>query len=160
MSTPSLRPQIFLGADHRGFKLAEALMVWAKDNDLPIFHLGALSLDSDDDYVDYAVAVANRVRDEIQAQRPAMGIVICGSGVGVDVVANKTIHIRSCLGFSEDQVRRARSDDDVNVLSLGADYIDIGLAKRLVMLFLSTPFNNQEERYSRRLRKIEELSIL
>ncbi len=160
MSMPNLRPQIFLGADHRGFKLAEALMVWAKDNDLSIFHLGALSLDPDDDYVDYAVAVSNRVRDEIEAQRPAMGIVICGSGVGVDVVANKTIHIRSCLGFSEDQVRRARSDDDVNILSLGADYIDIELAKKLVMLFLSTPFNIQEERYARRLRKIEDLSVL
>lgn len=160
METVNLRTQIFVGTDHRGFKLAEALVLWAKDVDLQFFNLGALTLDAKDDYVDYALAVAQRVRNEITANRPALGIVICGSGVGVDIVANKTLHIRCCLGFNQEQVRRARNDDNVNVLALSADYTDLETAKQLVLTFLNTPFNNEEERYVRRVQKIENLTVV
>ena len=155
-----MQTQLFLGADHRGFKLAEALVIWAKEQNLPLFHVGAMTYDANDDFIDYAVAVADRVRNEIVANRPAMGIIICGSGVGVDIVANKSLHIRSCLGFNNEQIRRARNDDDVNVLSLGADYVDVSTAKQFVLTFINTPFNDQEERYVRRLKKLENLSIL
>lgn len=152
--------QVFIGSDHRGFKLAEALLLWGKEHNLQMYHLGATSYDSSDDYVDYALAVTQKVRDEIIAGRPAVGVVICGSGAGVDIVANKTLHIRCCLGFNQDQVRSARNDDDVNMLALAADYTDIDTARKLMQTFISTPFNDQEPRYVRRKHKIENITII
>src|SRR5438105_1614402 len=112
--------KIYIGADHRGFKLAEELLLWGKEHALDLQHVGAFNYDKADDYVDYAEKVAGKMMDDIVAGHEARGIVICGSGVGVDIVANKKRYVRCCLGFNEDQVQKARNDDDVNVLSLPA----------------------------------------
>ena len=84
------------------------------------------------------------------------GILLCGSGVGVDIVANKFKHIRSGLAVDPEQIEKARMDDDINVLSIPADYIDEENAKLIIKLFLETPFS-KEEKKKRRLLEIEKI---
>jgi ribose 5-phosphate isomerase B len=144
---------IYIGADHKGFYLKEALKQSLKDDGYEIIDLGDSEEKKDDDYPDFARAVAEKVAGTGGEVR---GIVICGSGIGVDVVANKFSGVRSALAISADQVRDGRHDDDVNVLSLAADFTKPEDALGIVKVFLSTPFK-KEERYSRRLGKIAEL---
>ncbi|HUD44295.1 MAG TPA: RpiB/LacA/LacB family sugar-phosphate isomerase [Patescibacteria group bacterium] len=151
--------QIYIGADHRGFKLAEELLIWGKENKLPIENVGAFVYNKEDDYVDFARLASEKVMADIVAGNDARGIVVCGTGVGVDIVANKKRFIRCCLGFNEEQVRKTRHDDNVNFLALPADFVDISLAKTLVNIFLQTPFS-MEGKYSRRIAKIGEIRPL
>jgi len=82
---------IYLGADHRGYKLKEALKIYLQESNYVWEDLGAKELNLDDDYPDYALAVAKKVAENPEENR---GILICGSGVGVDIVANKIKGIR------------------------------------------------------------------
>src|SRR5688500_5589813 len=109
---------IFIGADHRGFELKAKINEWMRGRDLEFEDLGAFEELPDDDYVDYAIEVGLHVAKNPIKNR---GIVICGSGVGVDVAANKVNKVRCGLGFSPDQVHAARKDDDINVLALASD---------------------------------------
>lgn len=149
--------KVYFGADHRGFKLAEELYAWLIENAVAVVNAGASSFEKDDDYVDYAADVGRRVAQGITyGHKETRGIIVCGSGVGVDIAANKISGIRSCLGFSIEQVKAARTDDNVNVLSLAADFISTDTAKQLVKVFLETPFAN-EERFQRRIKKLASL---
>ena len=142
---------IYIGADHRGFKLKEYIKKFLLDKAYQVTDVGAASEVIDDDYTDYAGAVAKKISEDPVGGK---GIVICGSGFGVDIVANKFPGVRSALPMSTDHVYQARHDDDVNVLSLAADFVgDEETAAKIVMVFLSTPFA-KEEKYSRRLKKI------
>ncbi len=144
---------IYLGADHRGFELKEAIKQFLKDDGYEVADMGNSVRDETDDYADFARAVAEHVSsDPAQSQ----GILLCGSGAGVDITANKSRHVRSVLGFSADQVFDARHDDDVNVLSLAADFLTENDAKNIVRMFLKTPFSG-EERHRRRLEKISDI---
>lgn len=151
--------RLYLGADHRGFHLKNQLKDWLKKDGYDITDLGAHDLDPDDDYVDYAVAVAKGVAggspSSVVSSHDAVGILLCGSGVGMDIVANRFKGIRCGLGISPAQIREARNDDDINVLALAADYIDAETAKEMVKVFLETEFSG-EERYVRRTQKIDE----
>lgn len=151
--------QIYIGADHGGFKLAEELVLWGKEQGISLENLGAFTYNKNDDFVDFSKAVAEKVMSEIIAGREARGIVICRSGVGVDIVANKKRYIRCCLGFKDEQVRKARLDDDVNMLALPAEYIDLSAAKTFVDIFLHTKFI-PEERFVRRISKLENMNAL
>ncbi|MEK7578450.1 MAG: RpiB/LacA/LacB family sugar-phosphate isomerase [Patescibacteria group bacterium] len=142
---------IYIGADHRGYKLKEALKIYLEELGFDFEDLGALELISDDDYPDYAVKVAEKVSENPEENR---GILICGSGVGVDVVANKFKGVRSALLFNNEQARMSRNDDNTNVLSLSADFIDENPAKEIIKIWLETPFSYLE-RHSRRIEKIK-----
>ena len=144
---------IYLGADHRGFKIKEYLKKFLLDKGYQVADLGASQYAEGDDYPDFAAAVARKVAADLGAGR---GIVICGSGFGVDIVANKFEGIRSALASSADQVYHARHDDDANVLSLAANFLDETEAAKIVQVFLLTPFS-PEPRYQRRLEKISEI---
>jgi RpiB/LacA/LacB family sugar-phosphate isomerase len=144
---------IYLGADHRGFELKEVLKQFLKDEGYEVADAGNLEKEEGDDYPDFGAAVAEKVSRNAETAR---GILICGSGAGMDIVANKFRQVRSVLGFSADQVFDARRDDDVNVLSLAADYLAEGDAKNIVRAFLKTPFAG-EERHRRRLRKLSDI---
>jgi ribose 5-phosphate isomerase B len=154
--------KIIMGADHRGFKLKEELKPWLIQQGHEVIDVGASSLVPDDDYVDYARAVAQAVsssdqeQSAIRHQHDVFGVVICGSGVGMDIVANRFKRIRCGLGISPEQVRAARHDDDSNVLALAADYTNMETAKEIIKTFLETEFSG-EERYRRRMRRIEEI---
>jgi len=142
---------IYLGADHRGFALKEKIKGWFSEQKIEFEDLGASSLDPQDDYPDFAKRVAEKV-----SQSPdAFGILICGTGAGVDIVANRKRGIRSVLGYDPYQVKMARANDDVNVLSLAADFISEEAAKKLIFTFLKTPFSGGQ-RHQRRIEKIEQ----
>lgn len=145
--------KIYLGADHRGFKLKEYLKIWLKNKGYDVIDVGAETYDPDDDYVAFAVAVSRAVSKFGNQQ---FGILICGSGVGMDIAANKVRGIRCGLGLSPAQVAAARNDDDINVLSIAADYTNIDSAKDMARVFLETPFSNGE-RHLRRLEKIDSI---
>ena len=144
---------IYLGADHRGFNLKGVIKDFLQDKGYEVVDVGNSLYDEKDDYPDFAVKVAEKVSRNPEMSR---GILLCGSGVGVDVTANKFKNVRSALGITSDQIYDARHDDDVNVLSLAADYMSPEDAKKIVQVFLSTPFSG-EERFSRRIEKISQI---
>lgn len=146
--------KVYLGADHRGYKLKEKVFQWLVDQDYLVEDYGAYELLSDDDYTEYAEKVASVVAKE----KEAMGILFCGSGVGVDVVANKFDGARASVGKEEKQVKAGREDDDMNILVIAADFTDEKSAENMIKVFLDTKYDNAE-RHERRLediRRIEE----
>lgn len=144
---------IYIGADHRGFKLKETLKQFLQESGYTVSDMGNTQYFEGDDYPDFAKLVAQKVSADPVDSR---GIVICGSGVGVDVVANKFPNIRSALGFHPDQVVEARSNDDVNILALAADFLEEDAAKKIVSVWLQTPFDG-DERDKRRIEKIRQI---
>ena len=141
---------IYLGADHRGLELKGQIAKWLAGRGYEFEDLGAFNYDREDDYVDFAVPVALRVA---QSPDKHWGIVMCGSGVGVDIAANKVTGIRCGLGFSPDQVHAARKDDGINILALAADNFAEVPALKLVEVFLDTEFV-MSDKYLRRIEKI------
>lgn len=152
---------IYIGADHRGFKMKEALKVMLEKRGYPVFDCGALSYDDADDYPDFAEAVARKVSEmparlaeaSGEAQEDAAGILICGSGAGICVAANKFKNVRAAIGISTEQAKAARTDDHINIICLASDYITEDEAAKIVVDWLNTPFS-QEERHLRRIKKI------
>ncbi|KKS65541.1 hypothetical protein A3A14_03460 [Candidatus Daviesbacteria bacterium RIFCSPLOWO2_01_FULL_43_38] len=143
---------IYLGADHRGFELKERLRKRLIDEGLEVTDLGNNHLDPSDDYVDFAQRVAEAtVGDSVNR-----GVIFCGSGAGVDMVANKIDGVRSALVFDVARAKQAREHEDANVISLPADILDEESAWEITKTFLDTPFSNGE-RHIRRLQKLEEV---
>ncbi len=146
---------IYLGADHRGFKLKEKIKEWLSSQGLEFEDLGNTVYDKDDDYPDFAAQVAWRVAEDSKENR---GILLCGSGVGVDVVANKINSVRSALIWSDDEalVKQSRLHDGSNVLSLPADHISEKQVLNIIKTWLEAP-HPTEERHLRRIGKISNL---
>lgn len=144
---------IYIGSDHRGFKLKESLKIYLKESGYEVVDVGNTNYDQADDYPDFAALVGRKISLDPENSR---GILICGSGVGVDVVANKFKNVRSALAFNAEQAIAARSDDNTNVLSLAADYLNEEEAKKIVSAWLKTLFSG-EERHNRRLKKIQDI---
>ncbi len=144
---------IYVGADHRGFKIREYLLKFLKEKGYEAVDMGDVKYDENNDFVDFAEAVARKVSVDYEHSR---GILICGSGVGVDVVANKFLNVRAGLAVTPNQAFDSRNDDDTNVLALGANYIDDAEAAKIVITWLSTPFSG-EPRFERRLKKLSAL---
>ena len=144
--------KIYLGADHRGYALKEKVAKWLFEHKLEFEDVGAQSLNPDDDYTLYATEVALLV-SKIKGSR---GILFCGSGVGVDVVANKFDGVRASMGKSEEQVKAGRTDDDMNILVIAADFTKETETSDMVKAFLETEFDNKE-RHKRRLEDIKRI---
>ena len=143
---------IYLGADHRGFEMKERLKKWLEERGYQVEDKGAYALEPQDDYVDFAAQVA----EEVSSNSSSRGIVLCGSGVGVDITSNKYKGVRCGLGFSKEQIQAARKDDDINILALPVDFLEEQTLYTITEQFLSTPFSN-EERHLRRIAKIATL---
>ncbi len=141
--------KIYIGAGHRGFALKESIKEWLMGMNYDVVDCGARQYDATDDYPDYAAAVARYVATDVQAR----GIVICGSGSGVCVAANKKKGIRAGLGFHPDQIRDATAHDHLNVLCLSADYTQPEDARLYVEEFLRTEYS-REPRHIRRVSKL------
>ncbi len=144
---------IFIGADHRGLELKEKLKQFLSNKGYTVFDKGNDHYDETDDYPDFAGLVAQEVAEDPDNRR---GILICGSGVGIDVVANKFSRVRSALASNSDQAFSSRNDVDANVLCMAADFLDEEEAKKILSVWLQTSFS-KEERHKRRLRKIGEI---
>ncbi len=144
--------QIVVGADHAGFGLKEELVPWLKASGHEVVDLGAHQLDPDDDIPDFAAAVARAVRSGSATR----GIVVCGSGVGACVTANKVSGIRACVCHDTYSSHQGVEHDDMNVLCLGARVIGLDLSKEIVERFLSANFL-AEDRFQRRLDKLSQI---
>lgn len=144
---------IFVGADHRGFDLKNLLIEYLHEKNIRIEDLGNYQLEPEDDFPDYSKKVAQAV---LQNPDEFLGIVICGSGVGVCIAVNRFKGIRCGLGFEPDQVRHMRENDHVNVLALAADFLDPEAAKKLVDVFIETQ-PKKEQKYLRRIKKLDEV---
>jgi ribose 5-phosphate isomerase B len=141
---------IFIAADHHGLELKAKINEWLKGREYEFEDLGAYEYNPWDDYVDFAIDVAQRVASNPEANR---GILICGSGVGMCIAANKVKKIRAGLGFAPDQVHAARKEDNINILTLAADNLDEVIALDFIEQFLDTEFVKSDN-YLRREEKI------
>ena len=148
--------RVYIGADHRGSKLKEEIKKYFYENGIEYEDLGAYEFDPKDDYPIYAGRVAEKISNALDNAEEARGILLCGSGVGVDIVANKFDNIRSGLGINAEQVAQARRDDDVNVLAIASDETSEQVAREMVKAFLETEFE-PSEKHNRRLDEIEEI---
>ncbi len=141
--------KIAIGADHGGFPLKEELAGILRLAGHEVEDLGAHQYDSEDDYPDFALAVARAV----VGGKARRGIVVCGSGVGASVAANKVKGARAALCHDTYSAHQGVEHDDLNVLCLGGRVIGVELAKKIVETYLGAEFSG-EERHQRRLSKI------
>jgi ribose 5-phosphate isomerase B len=144
--------KIFLGADHKGYELKNVIREHLQHHGYDVADKGALTLEAGDDYPKYAYTVATAVLGEEEA----FGVLVCGSGQGMAMAANRVRGIRAALVWSPAEGRAARRDDNANVLVLPADMIDVDTALAITDDFLEQKFSG-EERHQRRLDQIEEL---
>ena len=150
--------KIFVGYDHRGVMLGERILENLVENGHDV-NLPFEENADGDDYPDIAKAVCN----EVKKNKGSMGILICGTGIGMNMVANKIYGIRSNLAYSEEEAYFSRRHEDANVLVLGAGYDDGKMkikpchrkALRIVDTFISTEFEG--ERHIRRLKKMQDI---
>jgi len=142
--------KIALGADHAGFALKEWLRERLKAQGHEVLDVGTNSSESTD-YPDFAEDVAHRVAKG-ESDR---GLLVCSTGVGMSIAANKVPGVRAAVGYNEDEVRLTRAHNDANVLALSAKYTGIEDADKFVDVFLSTPFDGG--RHERRIGKIKKL---
>lgn len=144
--------KIFLGADHRGYALKEKIARWLFEMEYPYQDLGADHFDPHDDYTKYAAEVASLVAKN----EGSRGVLLCGSGVGVDVMANKFDGVRASIGKDVFQVEAGRNDDNMNILVIAADFTEEKEAKAMLIAFLETQFSGKAK-YERRLQEIKEI---
>jgi len=142
---------VYVAADHGGFEVKQEL-VKALEGDFTIEDMGAHSLDSTDDFVGYAEAVARAVA----AKPGSMGLLICRSGEGMVIAANKIDGIRAALAWEEKVAIESRDDNDANILTLPNDYVSTEEIINIAKIWLTTPFS-KKDRYSRRIEQIAEL---
>lgn len=141
--------QLAVAADHAGFAMKQTLVAWLEEQGHKVENLGPPRPDPADDYPDVAVALCR----ELQTGRVQRGILICGSGIGASVAANKMKGIRAGVAHDIYSAHQGVEHDDVNVLCLGARIIGIEVAYELVRAFLAARFSG-EERHQRRLKKV------
>lgn len=144
--------RIVIGADHAGYDLKNYLYEKIESMDHRIIDVGAHTLDPHDDYPDFAKAVGNQVASP-NADR---GILVCGSGVGASIAANKIVGIRASVCHDIYSAHQGVEHDDMNVLCIGALVIEKNIALELASNFIQATFSG-EERHNRRLKKVFEL---
>lgn len=148
-----IRYMIYLGTDHRGLQLKEELKKFLAEQGFEAEDLGAFEYNKDDDYPDFAATVASKVAENLSVHK---GILLCGSGHGVDIVANKFKGIRAALCFNPQVAAQSREHEDANVLVLASDWLESAEAKDIVTVWLGKSFSG-EERHIRRINKIREI---
>ena len=146
--------RIVIGADHAGFELKEILKMDLENQGFTVIDVGAHQYDRTDDYPDFSEAVGRAVADG-QGER---GILVCGSGVGASIAANKIRGVRACLCHDIYSATQGVEHDDMNVLCLGGLVIGPALARKLVTGFLESQFL-AKDRYQRRLEKVIQLEV-
>lgn len=142
--------KVFIGADHKGFKLKEFLKEKLKENNFEFEDCGNFIYDPEDDYTD----IAFKVGENIVKHQNSCGILICGSGAGVCFAANKVKGIRASVVCDEKMAEMVKADDNLNILCLAADFIKKEKSWQVIKFFLETKFKNKEK-YLRRIKKVE-----
>lgn len=141
---------IYIGSDHAGFLLKSTIIEHLHSKGVDIEDVGAHELNDDDDYPIFAELLARKITTE------DTGILICGSGQGVCIAANKVHGIRAAQAWSVESAKLARTDDDANVLCLGARVQNIDDELEIVEAFINTKYS-ANERFSRRIKEISDI---
>jgi ribose 5-phosphate isomerase B len=141
--------RVAVGADHAGVPLNQAVIDEVRKLGHEVVDLGTHDASQPDDYPDYAAAVAAKVVSG-ECER---GILVCGSGIGVTVAANKILGVRACMCHDTYSAHQGVEHDDMNVLCIGARVVGRELALEIVRAFMNARFTG-EERHLRRLNKI------
>ena len=141
---------IALGCDHGGYALMQEVIDYLEKQNIEYQNFGTYSQDSCD-YPVYAKKVAQAIVDGVCEK----GILICGTGIGVSITANKIKGIRAALCGDCFSAKATREHNDANILAMGASVVGAGLALEIVKTFLETPFSN-DERHIRRISQIEQ----
>ena len=142
--------RVAVGGDHAGFEMKTLVAEHVRSLGHTVVDAGAYKYDALDDFPDFSEAVAVRVADG----RAERGLIVCGSGVGASVAANKVRGVRAGLCHDTYSARQGVEHDDMNVVCIGARIIGEELAKEVVTAFLSARFIEGEEKYVRRLNKV------
>lgn len=137
--------KIYIGSDHAGFELKERLQKWLKENaSYEVVDLGAFNADP----TDYPV-IAREVAEKVQDNAGSFGVLICGSGEGVCMVANKAKGVRAALADTPERAKTSREHNNANVVCLGARFTDESISKQIVETFLTTEFSGEERHVKR-----------
>ncbi|HET6141912.1 MAG TPA: ribose 5-phosphate isomerase B [Candidatus Acidoferrales bacterium] len=150
LSDSSTKPRMVVGSDHAGFRAKENIKKYLQDAGYSVEDMGTHSEESVD-YPDFAKAVGDRVA----AANGALGVLVCGTGIGVSIAANKVEGIRAALAHDSLTARRAREHNDANVIALGGKVVGDDEAIAIVQEFLSAEFAGG--RHQRRIDKIAEM---
>lgn len=145
--------KIYLGADHAGFKLKTQLSEHLHHSGYEIEDVGAKTLDEDDDYPRFAYAIAAKI---LGGEDDDRGVLICGSGQGMSMAANRVNGVRAALAWDVRSATAAREDDNANVLVLPARFVTDYAAFEMVDAWLAAKFKS-DPKYLRRLDELEEL---
>lgn len=143
--------KVFIAADHAGFE-AKCAIVNALEGEFTIQDLGAPALEPADDFTPYAEQVAR----DVVAHAGSLGVLVCGSGEGMAMAANKIDGVRAAVVWNEDVARETRDDNDANIASLPARFESVDELIAISKAFLTTPFSGAE-RHKRRIEQIAQL---
>jgi len=142
--------RIGIGADHGGFQMKEQLAKKLAEQGHEVIDFGNMAFDPDDDYPDFAIPLARAVANGFVER----GVMLCGSGVGASVAANKVNGVRAALCHDDYSARQGVEDDDLNILCLGGQTTGIAVAWECTKNFLSARFS-EAARHRRRLEKVK-----
>lgn len=153
---------IYLGADHGGFELKNKIKLYLDKIGYEYEDLGNLKYEGEDDYPDFAFAVAKKVGEQDDNSKPwgerPKGILLCRSAGGVIIAANKVTGVLAIAVTDQKSAKHSRLHNDANVIGLSGDWMNEEEAKEIVKVWLETGFSN-EERHKRRIDKIKEYEI-
>lgn len=146
---------IYIGADHNGFDRKKELIEYLRKSGYEVVDEGDDERRPEDDFPQFASRVVQAMRGDADPSR-ARGIIICGSGQGMCMAANRYKGVRAALAFDQEEARSARNDDDSNVLCLSARSLDFDTTVGIVHTWLMTPFAGAT-RFKRRIQELDEL---
>ena len=141
---------IYIAADHAGFQLKKEIQNYLIKEGYRVKDLGPKTFNPEDDYPDFAFLLAQRTTLNSKNR----GILLCRSGIGMAIAANKVKGAKAALCLSELQAQKAREQNDANILILAADFTGSAGMKKIIVKFFKTKFSG-EERHIRRIKKIE-----
>jgi ribose 5-phosphate isomerase B len=147
--------KLYLGADHNGFERKAQLAEYLQKNGYEVVDEGDMSQQPEDDFPQFASKVVQAMRGDVDPAQ-ARGILICGSGQGMCMAANRYKGVRAALAFDQEEAHASRNDEDSNILCLSARYTDFDQTIGIVHTWLMTPFAGAP-RYKRRLQELDEL---
>lgn len=146
--------KIYLGADHNGFDFKKEIAVFLQHAGYEVIDDGGMSFSRDDDFPQFAGKVAVSLLGDTDHE--SRGVLICGSGQGMCMAANRFKGIRASLCWNLEEARAARNDDDSNVLCLSSKYLTLEDTKSIIMTWLNTPFA-RAPRFIRRIQQLDEI---
>lgn len=146
---------IYIGADHGGFKLKQTIIQWLQERNLPFTDVGAHEFDAEDDYPQFAFAVARAVAENPEVNK---GVLACRSGAGVMIAANKVAGVRAICPHNTETAKHSREHNGTNVIALSGDDMSEEEAKEVLFTWIETEAS-QEERHKRRRAQIQQYEL-